>query len=158
MGSQTTWQSMTTRGRVLKEHETLQNSRRALSEGQDWTGQLMAECSEVSASVYSREGKAEPVTLWAGAVGGEENATWLWDSILAAGQCQGGRWCSARILLCLVRRSSKSYLPLSIICLNSEFFFHLCLLMYFICDTGLIWGLQPLLSPPHSYSNLYLLW
>lgn len=80
------------------------------------------------------------------------------ETILAAGLCQGTSWCLAWILLFLARGSSNSQPPLSFASLYSAFSFICVCSCYFICDTGLIWDLQPLLFPPYSYSYLYLFW
>lgn len=166
MGIQTALQGMVRRGRVLKEHETLWDSRRAISEGQVWAGQLMAGGSEVSASVCSGEGKVEPVPLWAGAVGGEQNSTWLWDSPVLVPVtpswllvCAGGK-----LVLCMdpaVPSEGELKLPTALVLHLSvfRFFFHLCLLMLFHLWYRL--NLRPT-TPPSLHlilnSYLYLCW
>lgn len=60
--------------------ESLRDSRRAVSEGQIWAGQVMVKGLEVLASVCSGEDEAEPVPLWA--VCGEHDRMWLWDCLV----------------------------------------------------------------------------
>lgn len=122
------------RGRALTGRESLWDSRRAAPEGQIRAGQVMVKDPEVLASVCSREGKAEPVPLWAG--GGEHGRMWLWEyPVLCFGCCSVPEEAGAPHGSCCVPRDRELKVPAALV-LQSDFSFTLTYPCYLISAVG----------------------